>query len=83
MNTNATTNKVVSVVEDVRFRIGGQAKERERWGEIKQGLQGLSLRYAAPHGQLARPKAGMTECDRGYLEQGLWESRHNNADGRG
>lgn len=42
-----------------------------------------SLCYAMPQGQLAGPKAGMTECDRGSGEQGLGESRHNNADGRG
>lgn len=33
-------------------------------------------------GQLAGPKAGMTECDRGSAEQGPGESRHNNVDGR-
>ena len=38
---------------------------------------------AMPQGQLAGSKAGMTECDRGSAEQGLGESRHNNADGRG
>lgn len=36
----------------------------------------------ATGGQLAGPKAGMTECDRGSAEKGLEESRHNNADGR-
>lgn len=29
------------------------------------------------------PKAGSAQCDRGSVERGLGESRHNNADGRG
>lgn len=75
----------------VRGLIGGGGKEgkvktvliesvKEALSEWRDSEGGGAC--CSPGGQLAGPKAGMTECDRGSAVQGLEESRHNNADGR-